>query len=176
MWEQKLKATKVALKDWIKNPIKTPTTQRKESTQILENLQMEFEKKDINRTDLEEEQEAQAKTFLSFRQEEEFLRLKSRCLWLKVGDRNTSYFHKQCRIRLSNNHIAKITTSDGILLKGQNQIKLAAESHYQLMFKEDKEGNEDASANFISHIPSIVNKDEIIQSSQSNFQKKKSAI
>ena len=57
VWEQKLKATKVALKDWIKKPVKTPTTQRKESTHILENLQMEFEKKDINRTDLEEEQE-----------------------------------------------------------------------------------------------------------------------
>ena len=28
------------------------------------------------------------------------------------------------------------------------------------MFKEDKEGNEDASANFISHILSLVNKDD----------------
>ena len=84
VWEQKLKATKVALKEWIKNPVKTLTTQRKESTHILENLQMEFEKKDINRTDLEEEQAAQAKKFLSFRQEEEFLRRKSRCLWLKA--------------------------------------------------------------------------------------------
>ena len=121
---------------------------------------MEFEKKDINRTDLEEEQEAQAKKFLSFHQEEEFLMLKAHCLWLKAGDWNTSYFHKQCRIRLSKNHIAEITTSDGILLKGQNQIKLAVESHYQLMFKEDKEGNEDASADFLSHIPSLVNKDD----------------
>ena len=160
VWEQKLKATKVALKDWIKNPIKTPTTQRKESTQILENLQMEFEKKDVTRTDLEEEQAAQAKTFLSFRQEEEFLRLKSRCLWLKESDQNTSYFHKQCRIRLSKNHIAEITTSDGTLLKGQDQIKLEVESHYQLLFKDNKEGNEDASTDFISHIPSLVNKDD----------------
>ena len=120
---------------------------------------MEFEKKYINRTDLEEEQAAQAKKILSFHQEEEFLRLKSHCLWLKAGDRNTSYFHKQCRIRLSKNHIAEITTSDGILLKGQNQIKLTAESHYQLMFKEGKEGNEEASTEFLSHIPSLVNKD-----------------
>ena len=66
VWEKKLKATKAALKEWIKKPIKTPTTQRKESTQILENLQMEFEKKDINRSDLEEEQAAQAKSFLYF--------------------------------------------------------------------------------------------------------------
>ena len=159
MWEHKLKPTKETLKEWIKNPIKTPTTQRKETTQILENLQIYFEKKDITKAYLEEEQAAQAKTFLSFCQEEEFLRLKSRCLWLKAGDRNTSYFHKQCRIKLSKNHISEITTSDGILLKGQDQIKLAAKSHYQLMFKEDKEGNEDASADFLSHIPSLVNKE-----------------
>ena len=90
---------------------------------------MEFEKKDINRTDMEE-------------------------------DQNTSYFHKQCRISLSKNHIFEITTSDGILLKGQDQMNLAAESHYQLLFKEDKEGNEDASTDFLSHIPSLVNKDD----------------
>ena len=28
------------------------------------------------------------------------------------------------------------------------------------MFKEDKEGNEDASADFLSHIPSLVNKND----------------
>ena len=121
---------------------------------------MEFEKKDITRTDLEEEQEAQAKTFLSFCQEEEFLRLKYCSLWLKAGDRNTSYFHRQCRIRLSKNHISEITTLDGTLLKGQDQIKLVAESHYQLLFKDNKEGNKDATADFLSHIPSLVNKED----------------
>ena len=77
MWEQKLKATKAALKEWIRNPNKTPTSHRKETIQILENLQVDFEKKDITRADLEEEQVAQAKYFLSFHQEEEFLKLKS---------------------------------------------------------------------------------------------------
>ena len=148
------------MKDWIKNPIKIPTTQRKESTQILENLQMEFEKKDITRIDLEEEQAAQAKKFRSFCQEEEFLRLKSRFLWLKAGDRNTSYFHRQCRIRLSKNHISEITTSDGTLLKGQDQIKLAAKSHYQFLFKDNNEGNEGVSTEFLSHIPPLVNTED----------------
>ena len=54
MWEHKLKSTKVALKEWIKKPIKTPTSHRKETTQILENLQIDFEKKDITKADLEE--------------------------------------------------------------------------------------------------------------------------
>jgi len=31
VWEQKLKATKYALKNWIKKPVHTPTEQRKES-------------------------------------------------------------------------------------------------------------------------------------------------
>ena len=41
---------------------------------------MDLESKEITYTYLEKEQVAQAKSFLSFRKEEEFLRLKSRSL------------------------------------------------------------------------------------------------
>ena len=152
MWEQKLKATKAALKEWVKNPINTPISHRKENIQTLENLQTDLERKDITHADLEKEQTSQAKAFLSFWQEEEFLRLKSRSLWLKLGDRNSSYFHRQCRERVSKNHISEITTSDGTLHKGHNQIKIAAETHYQNMFKDNRDGSEDAIIDFFSHI------------------------
>ena len=66
VWEKKLKATKAALKEWIKKPNKTPTSLRKDTIQILENIQVELERKDINREDLEKEHAAQAKLFLCF--------------------------------------------------------------------------------------------------------------
>ncbi|WP_151816483.1 hypothetical protein, partial [Acinetobacter seifertii] len=47
IWEQKLKATKHALKEWIKNPNPTPTNQIKEAVQMLHSLQTEMENKDI---------------------------------------------------------------------------------------------------------------------------------
>ena len=62
-WEQKLKATKIALKDWIKNLNNTPSCHIKETIQQLLDLQMEMERGDINTIDLEREQAAQHTSF-----------------------------------------------------------------------------------------------------------------
>jgi branched-subunit amino acid aminotransferase/4-amino-4-deoxychorismate lyase len=68
VWEHKIKATKHALKEWIKNPNKTPSIHRRETFQLLTDLQMEIENKDITNQDLEKEQAAQFNSFRSFRQ------------------------------------------------------------------------------------------------------------
>eukprot|EP00253_Pinus_taeda_P028388 PITA_28388 len=128
VWEQKLKATKQALKEWIKKPVPTPTSQRKEAVQTLQSLQTDMESKDITVDLLEKEIKAQRSTYRSFRMEEEYWRLKSRSLWLKAGDQNTSFFHRQYRAHLSRNHIAEIKTAEGQVCKGFNQVKAAAES------------------------------------------------
>ena len=44
----------------------------------------------------------------SHRKEEEYWRLKSQSIWLKGGDRNTSFFHKQTQARLSRNYVAEM--------------------------------------------------------------------
>jgi hypothetical protein len=59
VWEQKLKATKQALKDWIKKPTPTPTEQRREAVQSLQTLQIDMESKDIIVELLEKEIKAQ---------------------------------------------------------------------------------------------------------------------
>eukprot|EP00253_Pinus_taeda_P010020 PITA_10020 len=99
--------------EWIKKDANSPTSQRKEATKQLEEFQMGLEEKAISATDLDKEKYAQRKAYNSFRNEEEFWRLKSRSLWLKAGDRNTTYFHRQYRARILRNHIAEITTSSG---------------------------------------------------------------
>jgi len=40
-----MKNTKMALKEWVKKALKTPTSQRKEAVQQLAELQFELEKK-----------------------------------------------------------------------------------------------------------------------------------
>ena len=72
----------------------SPTSQRKEVVLQLEEIQFELEEKDISPMDLDKEKSAQRKTYNSFRSEEEYWFLKSRSLWLKAGDRNTTYFHR----------------------------------------------------------------------------------
>ena len=47
VWEQKIKATKTALKQRIKKPTNSPTTQRKQSTKQLLDLQMGLEMQEI---------------------------------------------------------------------------------------------------------------------------------
>ena len=89
---------------------------------------------DIYNSHIAMEKLAQASNTQSFRHEEEHLRLKSQCLWLKADDKNTAYFHRQCRTRLSRNHISEIAIGEGVFVKGQDQLKLHASKHYQLLF------------------------------------------
>jgi len=57
-----LKATKHALKEWIKNPDPNPTNQGKEEVQRLHSMQTEMENKDIIAELLDEEVKAQRST------------------------------------------------------------------------------------------------------------------
>ena len=110
VWEHKLKNTKFVLKNWIKKPQITPTSIRQSRVFELSEFQFQMENREITKTQLALEQFAQFNTSQAFKQEEEFLRLKYRILWLQAGDKSTSFFHRQCRSRLSRNHISKIST------------------------------------------------------------------
>jgi hypothetical protein len=139
----KAQSHKASPEDWIKKPTPNPTSQRKEIVQSLEALQVEMETRDITPTLLDKEVKTQCSSFRSFRMEEEYWRIKSRSLWLKAGDRNTSFFHRQYRARLSRNHISEITTAEGQICKGFSQIKEAAERHYKHLYTADTQTNEE---------------------------------
>ena len=110
--------------------------------------------------DLDKEKSAQRKTYNYFRSEEEYWRLKSCSLWLKAGDRNTTYFHRQYRARLSRNHIAEITTSSGQVCKGFDQIKEAAEKHFQNLLSAERDGSKEDITDFLTNIPKLVSLDD----------------
>ena len=92
MWERKLKNTKVVLKEWVKHSQTNPVSERHQALEKLEEIQLEMEELEITSSMLEKEKQAQFNSFLAFKQEEEYWRLKSRSTWLKAGDRNTSFF------------------------------------------------------------------------------------
>ena len=81
--------------------------------------------------------------------------MKSRSLWLLAGDKNSAFFDRQCRARLSRNHISEISV-EGEITKGHEPLKHAARKHYQFLFHEDGISNFEVTAYFLSNIPSIV--------------------
>jgi hypothetical protein len=88
------------------------------------------------------------------RQEEEHWRLKSRSLWLKYGDSNTSFFHKQAQQRRKKNTVSKIQSESGKTIENFNQIKLAASQHFADLYSQrNQEENEIATQEMLEHIP-----------------------
>lgn len=57
---------------------------------------------------------AELLSILSMKEEE--ARQKSRISWLRLGDRNTSFFHKKVTQRTNLNSITKLTTSTGTIV------------------------------------------------------------
>ena len=77
----------------------------KESVHALEEIQFNLEESKIIKALLVKEHSTQISSYLSFRRQEEQLRLKSRSLWLLPGDKTIAFFHKQCRAQISHNHV-----------------------------------------------------------------------
>ena len=72
----------------------TPLSSRQETVHALAEIQLSMEDSNITKPHLDREQSTQANYFLSFHQEEEYLRLKSRSLWLQVRDKKSAFFHR----------------------------------------------------------------------------------
>ena len=132
-----MKNTKSTSKDWIKHSPQSPSNNRIQVVACLEEIQLVMDDTEISPAILVKEQEAQFNSFRAFRKEEEFCHLKSCSLWLITRDKNTSFFHKQYRARLSHNHISEITSMSGKSFKGITHLKQEAKAHFKNLFSED---------------------------------------
>jgi len=102
---------------------------------------------------LDKESQLQHKFHKACLAEEEFWRLKSRSLWLKAGDRNSSFFHKQAQARKCRNYISEIKR-DNCTLQDFASIKKAASDHFEKMYSEDMEAGQND--NLLDVVPNLV--------------------
>lgn len=73
----------------------------------------------------------------AFRLEECRWRQKSRSRWAKEGDRNSAFFHRQCKIRVAKQNITKLSTN-GLEIEDAEGIKQAIFQHYKSFFTSQK--------------------------------------
>ncbi|XP_074318255.1 uncharacterized protein LOC141655056 [Silene latifolia] len=64
------------------------------------------------------------------RQEEKYWRQRSRALWLRDGDRNTTFFHNKATDRRSKNHISKLKDDAGIVRSGDEAVAAVAVAYF----------------------------------------------
>ena len=65
------------------------------------------------------------------RDEEGYLKQKSRIQWLKLGDQNSKFFHKVVKARNSRNSIKSITLENGCRIEDPSSIKKEFVNHFQ---------------------------------------------
>ena len=99
---------KVALKKWARKDFEEPTKQKINLQRDLAALQSIMEVEEVSTKHLKQEKELNIIILKVARKIEEGWRIKSRKMWLKGGDNNTEYFHKQTKVQQSYNSIKEL--------------------------------------------------------------------
>eukprot|EP00253_Pinus_taeda_P033311 PITA_33311 len=157
VWEEKLRRVKAAMKTWVKS-LPNPVEERKKIQECLKNHHLKAENEEITKEILDKEVDLQQKLLKASLDEEEYWRIKSRRLWLKAGDRNSSFFHKQAQARKSFNSISEIK-EENINHRDIQNIKNAAFLHFKNLYSKE-EG--------LGHISILVNEVPSLISSRKN--------
>eukprot|EP00253_Pinus_taeda_P008155 PITA_08155 len=108
VWEAKLKQLRTTIKQWAREKAISERKKKHDLLKEMERWHKEKEQTQHSAEDLEKEKNMYKELYRQNREEEEEQRMKSRCLWLKAGDKNTSFFHNNVKTRRARNQIDKI--------------------------------------------------------------------
>jgi hypothetical protein len=145
----------------VKNSFTPPQQEKQEKIEQLRKIQQQMESKTVTETLMNQEKEAQQHLQHTLRREEEHWRLKSRSLWIKEGDSNTSFFHKQAQSRRKKNTVTSITSSTGQQIDSFEQVKAEAYRHFNNLYQQPiEEATNTEAIGMLANIPEIVSEPE----------------
>ncbi|XP_059627352.1 uncharacterized protein LOC132270169 [Cornus florida] len=128
---QKLKLLKIALKDNCKKDFSNIDSKLNAVKGELDSCQLDL---DSTLTDisLREMERSLIKEYLRLANtQEDMLRQKSRMIWLKLGDNNSSYFHKSFSSRNNKRKIISLTVNSGTIIEDADSIKQEVIHHFK---------------------------------------------
>ncbi|KAJ4836400.1 hypothetical protein Tsubulata_039886 [Turnera subulata] len=135
-WSQTLEKFSTKLLVWQKTVFGSTTTKKRQLLTRLQGIQVYLDKKPSRfLSNLELEFRCELDKILA--QEELEWYQRSRCQWLKWGDRNTAYFHLSTQIRKRNSKIAALQDEDGTWVTNPESLKNLAMRFYQQLFTDD---------------------------------------
>jgi ribonuclease HI len=157
VWEEKIRRLKRALKLWAKNQ-PSPIAVRLAAQAQLEAHQLEMEHQEVTPKTLQQEDNLQRQWHKACRAEEDYWRQKSRSLWLKEGDRNTGYFHKQAEARKQYKAVTEVQVQNKTIADPEG-IKQAAYEAFETLYTEPKGTEMDQQRYPLTVIPRLINED-----------------
>jgi predicted RNA binding protein with dsRBD fold (UPF0201 family) len=89
----------------------------------------------VGRGPSDEERAVVKKLRSALHQEEIWMRQRSRVLWLREGDRNTSYFHKQAAQRKRINKIDSLIKADGSVCESVEENHAEVQGFFENLYK-----------------------------------------
>lgn len=125
---EKLATTRSAISVW-------NHTQQRNSKKLIEQKQHELNialSSSVNDTGLIQDISKQLDAAYSV--EEEFWKQRSRLLWLKLGDRNTRYFHAITKVRKRINAFSVLENEEGILVHKEEEIVNVIGDYFTKLF------------------------------------------
>lgn len=125
----KLKCVKKALID-LNKTVGNLTTNVQSSRQLLYDVQNALVDNPRNYELLSLQRKYTDDLWKALLHEENLLKQKSRVLWLKEGDRNSSFLHNQIKSRWNHNKILSIENEEGKLKQGHNEVQEVAVNYF----------------------------------------------
>lgn len=152
VWEEKLRRVKAALKTWVKS-LPNPAVERKKIQECLQNHHLNAENEVITKEVLDKQADLQQKLLKTSLAEEEYWRVKSRRLWLKAGDRNSTFIHKQAQAQKNFSSISKIK-EENTSHRDIQSIKITAFLHFKNPYSEKEDLGQTSTS--VNEVPTLI--------------------
>lgn len=149
VWETKLKNLRAAIKECVKTFTAKEKREKADLLEKMEKWNKEKEEQQPSTEGINYEKDMFRNYYKQNRKEEEEHRQRSRCIWLKSGDKITTFFHNCTKMRRARNQIDSIEV-EGQVINKQVKIKEAAHAHFNKLLSSEP-AREDHTA-FISDI------------------------